>query len=603
MTPEDAVRAIKDRATAVLSYRWLSDLHPDPNGFHMVAVRKALTSLVRTRAIRALFMDFLSCPQKDGQGQRTATEAAVFDHAKEAMSHFYASPRTLVLQHKRLPPGFTGYSYDQSGWCNFEHAVARLVQARTRLSDSPPSMMMTAVLLVMLVVLLVLLFGLTLMLGVLLVPFYGLGLMLQLMYLPIELLGCNLTENPRFSENGCLRADSFLIGISLKAVAKDLNAFLRECWLMLGIVARNCGSCCVRPEATETSYEATVTSSSPTKEVCQRRLELILSELSLKLPDLGLLVKTLFARSLHVPIHLSLAILISQIIEIGLDETPSPGSARAWSSLPDVTSLEEMDDLFRNEARTTFVGNKLAPISWAVRGDREKVATMFRDFAEKVVDLEYDSLPWVVGCAERCVHKHQTKTKLAIIQCFIISGVALGVTVLASNLDPPAKPPSAPPPPWPPPSLQPPIMTPTPLPPPPSPPFQTEPIVPFFFFAFAALLFALGFLCPILFKVCSPTYRARWYRCLARALCCKGLGNGPDPADWKRSIIYPSRSTQVCPSRSTQVPMVLPKVSNSISKRLLNDNGGGMELNTVASVIQADDGSTGRDELSANQTV
>eukprot|EP00900_Chrysochromulina_parva_P020777 jgi/Chrpa1/3332/Chrysochromulina_OHIO_Genome00016755-RA len=58
--------------------------------------------------------------------------------------------------------------------------------------------------------------------------------------------------------------------------------------------------------------------------------------------------------------------------------------------------LLEMDDLFRNEAKTRFVGHELAPLSWAVRGDREQVATMFRDFADKVVDLEYDSLPWVV---------------------------------------------------------------------------------------------------------------------------------------------------------------------------------------------------------------
>ena len=255
MTPEDAVQAIKDRATAVLSYRWLGDLHPDPNGFHMVAVRKALTSLVRTRAIRALFMDFLSCPQKDAQGQRTATEAAVFDLAKETMSHFYASPRTLVLQHKRLPPGFTGYSYDQSGWCNFEHAVARLGQAR----DSPPSgasrllaMMMKPVLLLPLLLLLLLTFGLMLLLG--------------LMHLPIELLGVNCTEVPRFSENGGLRADSFSIVVSLKAIAEMWKAFLRKSY----------GSCCVHPE---THNE---TNSSPTKKVCRRCLELILSEPSLK---------------------------------------------------------------------------------------------------------------------------------------------------------------------------------------------------------------------------------------------------------------------------------------------------------------------------------
>jgi hypothetical protein len=36
---------------------------------------------------------------------------------------------------------------------------------------------------------------------------------------------------------------------------------------------------------------------------------------------------------------------------------------------------------------------------------------------------------------------------------------------------------------------------------------------------------------------------------------------------------------------------------------LLDDDGGGMELNTKASVVQADDGSTGRDELTAIQAV
>ena len=249
-----------------------------------------------------------------------------------------------------------------------------------------------------------------------------------------------------------------------------------------------------------------------------------------------------------------------------------------------------MDDLFRNEAKTRFVGHELAPLSWAVRGDREQVATMFRDFADKVVDLEYDSLPWVVRNSDILVRTYQTPC--AIFQCLIVSGVALMMTLAVSNLDPPAKPPWPPPPP----SLQPPTMTPTPSPPPPLPPFQTEPVVLFGGFAYVALIFTLCFLCPNLCKCFSPTYRARWYRCLARALCCKGLGNGPDPADWKRSIIYPSRSTQV--------PRVLPKFSNSLSsplsskrlqsKRLLDDDGGGMELNTKASVVQADDGSTGR---------
>ena len=76
------------------------------------------------------------------------------------------------------------------------------------------------------------------------------------------------------------------------------------------------------------------------------------------------------------------------------------------------------------------------------------------------------------------------------------------------------------------------------------------------------------------------------------------MGNGPDPADWKRSIIYPSRSTQVLPkfSNSLSSPLSSKKLE---SKRSLDDDGGGMELNTVASAVQSDDCSTGRDELAA----
>ena len=148
LTPEDAVQAVEDGATAALSYRWLTQQHPDPNGFHLVALRKALSSglLVgpkterareteaeraapgESSTIKALFMDYLSCTQKDSQGQRTASEKDVFDKGLNIMGSLYASPRILVVQHKRLPAGFdpTQPTYDQSGWCNFEQAVARL---------------------------------------------------------------------------------------------------------------------------------------------------------------------------------------------------------------------------------------------------------------------------------------------------------------------------------------------------------------------------------------------------------------------------------------------------------------------------------------------
>jgi hypothetical protein len=230
-----------------------------------------------------------------------------------------------------------------------------------------------------------------------------------------------------------------------------------------------------------------------------------------------------------VPIQLSLAILISQIIEIGLDETLPPGSARDWSSLPDVTSLKEMDDLFLNEARTTFIG----------KGDRQKVATMFRELAGKVIDLEYDSLHSVE-------YSYHCQVHWACGQCCLITAVAIMCTVVSSlpwmNIEIPIE-------------IQnqthknfslPPTMSPTPSAPSP----LTIPARHFLYFQVPAMIFGLNILFTFLYLTHSPTYRARWYRCLTRALCCKGLGNGPDPADLKRSVIYP-RHTRRGPQTRT----------------------------------------------------
>lgn len=39
----------------------------------------------------------------------------------------YASPNTLVLQHRNLPEGFTHTTYEMSGWCTMEDAAASLM--------------------------------------------------------------------------------------------------------------------------------------------------------------------------------------------------------------------------------------------------------------------------------------------------------------------------------------------------------------------------------------------------------------------------------------------------------------------------------------------
>jgi hypothetical protein len=374
LTPEVAVQAVKDGATAALSYRWLTREHPDPNGFHLVALRKALSSrlLVGPRVtkgesstIKALFMDFLSCPQKDSQGQRTASEKDVFDSCLDVMGSLYASPRTLVVQHKRLPAGFdpTSPTYDQSGWCNFEQAVAWL---------------------------------------------------------------CHKSKSVK---------------------------------------------------------------------VCQRCPELIL----LAFQNLAM------TGSFLEPI-LILAILILQVIEIGLNDTPSLDSARLSSSLPDVTSLEDMNDLFFNEARTTFVG----------KADREKVARMFREFSKKVVDLEYTTLPYCIKCAEETA-----VDGLSWGKCCMVSSMAVVFTIASALVNPTS------------------ILN-----------FgrPAAPIINFCLFVASATVFAFMYI-----PLSSPTYRARWYSCLARFLCCKGLGNGPDPADLRRAVVYPKEKNKKLAVKHTKV--------------------------------------------------
>ena len=204
---------------------------------------------------------------------------------------------------------------------------------------------------------------------------------------------------------------------------------------------------------------------------------------------------------------LSLAILILQVIEIGLHDTPSLDSARLSSSLPDVTSLEDMNDLFLNEARTKFLGN----------ADREKVTGMFRDFSKKVVDLEYTTLPYCIKCADDTAVEGLSWGK-----CCMVSSVAIVFTIASALVNPISIDnfgrPSA-------------------------------PIINLcLFIAPATVLASLFLTLPL-----SPTYRARWYSCLARFLCCKGLGNGPDPADLRRAVVYPKEKNKKLAVKHTKV--------------------------------------------------
>ena len=143
LPPEKAVEALRKSSVAALSYRWLSSLEPDPDGFHARALSMALGTadepmLIGDRYISAIFIDYCSLPQKApaaGSG-RTEAEQDQFRTSLEVVANLYASPRVTVLQHKRLPRKMVvdgATPYDLSGWCQFEQGVASLTTTRDKL--------------------------------------------------------------------------------------------------------------------------------------------------------------------------------------------------------------------------------------------------------------------------------------------------------------------------------------------------------------------------------------------------------------------------------------------------------------------------------------
>ena len=62
--PEEAVRLLLASRVGALSYRWLTASCPDPDGFHLEAVRRFARSRLAKRRCTALFIDFASLPQQ-----------------------------------------------------------------------------------------------------------------------------------------------------------------------------------------------------------------------------------------------------------------------------------------------------------------------------------------------------------------------------------------------------------------------------------------------------------------------------------------------------------------------------------------------------------
>lgn len=111
----------------VLSYRWLTQLHPDPDGFHLrlvVTFMKEHMDLYHLDET-ALFWDFGSLFQKP----RSPDEEVMFEEGLKNSNVWYGHTKNTVLIQSHLPPGFNGPAYDQSGWCFVESAMSSVIKS------------------------------------------------------------------------------------------------------------------------------------------------------------------------------------------------------------------------------------------------------------------------------------------------------------------------------------------------------------------------------------------------------------------------------------------------------------------------------------------
>jgi hypothetical protein len=137
-----------------VSYPWLSPAHPDPHGFHIGNLARALRALTAEPADSSatlvgrgntqrygVFIDFCSLyqhPRPDSGEYRTAEQDTKFKEGLSKLGDLYAAPGTVVARLTALPDGYpAGYElpegcnvapYDNRGWCFTESRWATLTK-------------------------------------------------------------------------------------------------------------------------------------------------------------------------------------------------------------------------------------------------------------------------------------------------------------------------------------------------------------------------------------------------------------------------------------------------------------------------------------------
>lgn len=132
----------------IMSYPWLSKVHPDPQGFHFHHLqlylrvhRQHFMNLPKPPGESfidfGVFWDYASLPQPaiSKCGERVAREPQEqqqFNRGLQTVAYLYGGNMTLVVQLKLMPIAtfetMNRTPYDQRGWCYFEEMISSVAR-------------------------------------------------------------------------------------------------------------------------------------------------------------------------------------------------------------------------------------------------------------------------------------------------------------------------------------------------------------------------------------------------------------------------------------------------------------------------------------------
>lgn len=140
LQPEEAVDLVHRRyGIIVVSYTWLTRLHPDPKGFHIGTFRKYLLKHVEYFtgfAETGVFWDFACMHQRGAAGEPRSEESqCMWQVGLRALGCLYGGKRTVVVKLTCKPEGCEAEPYEHRGWCFAEATLCGILKESDLLLD------------------------------------------------------------------------------------------------------------------------------------------------------------------------------------------------------------------------------------------------------------------------------------------------------------------------------------------------------------------------------------------------------------------------------------------------------------------------------------